>query len=272
MRDHRLLFDVGNTTIGVGLSRHTAQGPRLLHAWSLPSGGLMTADSLGLQLRGLLEAASVEPGWPSWLDRLDWAMACSVAPALDPLLRQACQRMLGVETRFAHAEIPVPLENRYARPMEVGADRIMAAWTASRLFPGPCHIVVDFGTATTLDCVREGAYLGGLICPGVLSSARALSSQTAKLPQITLDVDGDVLHIGRSTKESLNQGLVFGFASMIDGLVARLSPLVTCQGSRPLVVAAGGLASTIAPRAACFHQVRPDLILEGLALLALEHD
>lgn len=261
MKTHRLLFDVGNTTVSVGLAA-LAQ-PDAVTVWHLPSTGPTTPDAFGLALHGLLQVAGVSR------ERLAPALACSVAPSFDGILRQACATFLQTSVRFVHQEVPIPMENRYQRPLEVGADRLMAAWAACRFFPALSHLVVDFGTATTLDCVRGNAYLGGLICPGVLSSARALSSQTAKLPQIDLDLKSDTVAPGRSTKESLSQGLVFGFASMIDGLVDKLTPVV--QGElpeAPLVVAAGGLAGAIAPHTARIQQVRPALILEGLALLA----
>ncbi|WP_460032839.1 type III pantothenate kinase [Megalodesulfovibrio paquesii] len=272
MKTHRLLFDVGNTTVSVGLAslagpttppHHPA--PPDLTVWQLPSTGAVTPDSLGLALHGLVQVAGVAPS------QLAPGLACSVAPAFDAVLRQACQRFLGQTPAFVQQDVTIPLENRYERPLEVGADRLMAAWGARTLLPADSHLVVDFGTATTLDCVRGTAYLGGLICPGVLSSARALFSQTAKLPQIDLDLKSDVVAPGRSTKESLSQGLVFGFASMIDGLVDKLSPVV--QGElpdAPIVVAAGGLANAIAPHAARIQHVRPALILEGLALLAMD--
>ncbi|AGW12608.1 type III pantothenate kinase [Megalodesulfovibrio gigas] len=263
MKTHRLLFDVGNTTVSVGLT--PLDRPDVLTVWQLPSTGPTTPDAFGLSLYGLLQLAGVPR------ERLAPALACSVAPSFDGILRQACASFLGVAVRFVHQEVPIPLENRYERPSEVGADRLMAAWAVCRLLPAASHLVVDFGTATTLDCVRGSAYLGGLICPGVLSSARALSSQTAKLPQIDLDLKSEVVAPGRSTKESLSQGLVFGFASMIDGLVDKLTPVV--QGGlpdAPLVVAAGGLAAAIAPHAARIAHVRPALILEGMALLALD--
>jgi pantothenate kinase type III len=90
------------------------------------------------------------------------------------------------------------------------------------LFADPTLIVVDFGTATTFDCVQGSAYLGGLICPGVLSSVTALGTQTAKLPQISLELDSEDLDIGTSTRQSLNHGVLFGFAAMLEGLTARL--------------------------------------------------
>lgn len=284
MVSHLILFDVGNTTVSIGIAAGGSTGK--LRTWQLPMTAGTTADAFGLTLSSVLQNAAVEK------ESLQPAMACSVVPSFDPILRQACARYLGIDVRFVHQDVAVPLENRYARPQEVGADRLMAAWAAWRLLPAPSHIVIDFGTATTFDCVQGRAYLGGLICPGVMSSARALSSQTAKLPQIELDLESDAVTPGRSTKDSLTQGLVFGFACMIDGLVEKLMPLLEDPDSQvailpadlphpagqaiqqhedaPLVVAAGGLARSIARFTTRIHHVRPALILEGMALLSEE--
>ena len=122
---------------------------------------------------------------------------------------------------------------------------------------------MDFGTATTFDCVTGQAYLGGLICPGVLSSHGALASGTAKLPRISLEADADAPLIGSNTSTSMRHGFVFGFAAMTEGLCARLKK----QLPGPcLVLGTGGFAPAIAAVSSCIDHVRPDLILEGLRL------
>jgi type III pantothenate kinase len=193
---------------------------------------------------------------PAWV-------ACSVVPRLDRLLREAAMRYCGCEALFVPGEIPLPLANRYQRPEEVGADRLVTAYAASRTVDAPGCLVIDFGTATTFDLVAGGEYLGGLICPGVLTSARALSSGTAKLPQAELRVETDQAEPGLSTATSLSHGLVFGFAAMAEGLAARLLPRLP-EGSA--VVATGGLAPHIARVCRAIHLVRPHLLLEGLEL------
>jgi len=125
-------------------------------------------------------------------------------------------------------------------------------------------VSVDFGTATTFDVVRGSSYLGGLICPGVLSSARALAQDTAKLPQIDLEPSSLKLTIGRSTVESLNQGLLFGFASMVEGILDRLEDHL---GEPVTVVATGGFAAQLARVCPAIANVRPELLLEGLRLV-----
>lgn len=252
-----LLLDVGNTTIKIGVASES--GPTA--AYSLPTQHFATSDALGLQVAEICRREGLDP------EAVEaWAVS-SVVPQLEPVLAAAAERYCRCPLLLAPGDLPLDLENRYERPQEVGADRLVTAHAATRLFDAPGFIVIDFGTATTFDCVAGKAYLGGLICPGILSSASALSSRTAKLPQATLSVDPAGLHIGRSTAQSLNQGLVFGFAAMAEGLVERLRPLLPA-GS--LVVATGGFAPKLAPVCRAFDHVRPDLLLEGLRLAFLD--
>lgn len=250
-----LYFDIGNTNTKIGLAR----GREPMRSYALPSNERHTADELGLTLINIIRHAGIEPG------DIKAALASSVVPNLAHLLRQACERFLQVELLLVPEDIPIQLENRYARPHEVGADRLVGAYGARRLFPdAPSIISVDFGTATTFDCVEGNAYLGGLICPGVLSSVSALASATAKLPRISLEVREQRPSPGKSTATSLNHGFVFGFAAMTEGLAARLA--ADMQGP-VTVVGTGGFAAALARVTDCFDAVLPDLLLEGLRLL-----
>jgi type III pantothenate kinase len=251
-----LLADIGNTNLKLGF----ADREGIRHSFSLPGGNsLYTGDSLGLLLLRMLEHLDYAPG------DIKAALACSVVPDLEPPLRQACKKYLGLELLLAPADLPVPLENRYAEPGQVGADRLVGAYAARMLFPAPASIIcVDYGTATTFDCVEGNTYLGGLICPGVLSSASALSSRTAKLPQITLETEDRIPIPGRSTSVSMNHGFIFGFAAMTEGLCARLAARL----ARPnFVLATGGFAAKLEKVSACFDALRPELLLEGLRIL-----
>ena len=164
---------------------------------------------------------------------------------------------------LASGDVVVLLDNHYARPYEVGSDRLVGAYGARCLFPEAVSLItIDFGTATTFDCIEGNAYLGGLICPGVLSSAAALAGATAKLPHITLEVDDTEVKPGISTTTSLSHGFLFGFAAMTEGLVQRLAKHM--QGP-VLVIGTGGFAKSIAKVSSCFDMVWGDLVLEGLA-------
>lgn len=259
MAQRLLFFDIGNTNTKIGVSG--ADGS--LTSYVLPGNERQTADEFGLALLQVLRHCGLEP------DALAGGLASSVVPGMNPVVRRACERFLGLRLLFAPEDIPLPLENRYARPHEVGADRLVGSYAARELFPdAPSVVCVDYGTATTFDCVEGNAYLGGLICPGVLSSVAALAAGTAKLPRINLEVEDGAPVPGRSTSTSLSHGFLFGFAAMTEGLVERLAKSMRGPVT---VVGTGGFALSIAGVANCFHAVRPDLLLEGLHLLYKNH-
>jgi type III pantothenate kinase len=259
--DTVLLLDVGNTNVKIGLAR---PGRGLVGTYALPTapaGNVGTADEWGLKLLDICRVEGVDPG------EIISIVASSVVPPMNPVLTRAAARFFGQpgqNIRFVPGDIPLPIKNRYERPQEVGADRLVTAFAARAASPAHTLIVVDFGTATTLDCVQGNAYLGGLICPGVLSSARALALGTAKLPHITLEIAEDSLHIGRSTSQSLNQGLLFGFAAMVEGLAGRLAATLGAGPGEAHVIATGGFAKPIARLCPAIVEVREDLLLEGL--------
>lgn len=260
--DTLILLDVGNTNVKIGIAR---KGP--CPHWSItasyalptaPSGNLDTSDSWGLKLLDICRVEGVTPG------QVVDIVASSVVPPMNPILSRAARRFFGQQVRYVPGDVPLPIENRYARPAEVGADRLVTAWAARQLLPARTLIVVDFGTATTFDCVQENAYLGGLICPGVLSSARALATGTAKLPHITLEIDESALRVGQSTSESLNQGLIHGFAAMVEGLHVRLARSLGEEPADVPLMATGGFAARVGRVCPAIAEVREDLLLDGL--------
>ena len=264
--DTLILLDVGNTNVKIGIAR---KGP--CPQWSItasyalptaPSGNLDTSDSWGLKLLDICRVEGVTPG------QVVDIVASSVVPPMNPILSRAAQRFFGLRVSYvpgaAPEGVPLPIENRYARPAEVGADRLVTAFAARQLLAARTFIAVDFGTATTFDCVQENAYLGGLICPGVLSSARALATGTAKLPHITLEIDESALRVGQSTSESLNQGLIHGFAAMVEGLHVRLAKALGEEPADVPLMATGGFAARVARVCPAIAEVREDLLLDGL--------
>lgn len=254
MSDMLLLADIGNTCVKIGL----ASPAGIDTTYALPTRTPHTADSLGLSLLELLRHAERTP------DDIAACLVCSVVPDLDMLFRQACVRFLRQTPLVFPADFSLDMENRYERPAEVGADRLLAAYAARRLYPEAASLIsVDFGTATTFDCVSGNAYLGGLICPGVLSSHAALATGTAQLPRISLEVRDDEPLVGRSTATSMRHGFVFGFAAMTEGLCRRLKE----QLPHPtFVIGTGGFAADVARVCSALDYLRPDLILEGLRL------
>ncbi|MBI9079624.1 MAG: type III pantothenate kinase [Pseudodesulfovibrio sp.] len=245
-----LLFDAGNTNTKIGLADDEGLG----ESYTLPTRPANTADDWGLKIEAILNREGVDPS------DIEACVISSVVPPLDPLITRMTRRFLGCEAIFAGRDLKIDLDNEYARPEQVGMDILVGCLSARLTYDAENIIVIDFGTATTLACLMGNAFKGGLICPGVLSSTAALSAGTAKLPKVDLTLANKTLSWGKTTEECLNQGLVFGFASMIDGLVNKLS----AQMDNPFVVATGGLARTIAQVGDSIDELRPDLVMEGL--------
>ena len=261
MSDQLLLADIGNTCIKVGL----ADSRGVMTSYNLRTDPAQTSDSLGLTLLELLRHAGAEP-------RFTACVASSVVPGFDPLLREAVQRYLGCPLWMVPQDMPIPLQNHYERPQEVGADRLVGAYEARRLHPGPeSLIVVDFGTAVTFDCIGAGiadycAAQGATVA--VTDINLPLARETAQLPRVNLDVDALEPAPGRSTSVSIQHGLVFGFACMVEGLTQRLKKGLPGDC---LVLATGGFAPSIARISPdVFDAVLPSLLLEGLRRLYYE--
>lgn len=244
-----LAIDIGNTNIVLGLF----DGERLVRSWRLSTRREMTADEVGLSLRMLTAPHDA---------RIDDAIIGSVVPPLTRPVADAVAEWIGIEPLEVGPGVKTGLRIRTDNPQEVGADRIINSVAAHRTYPGNA-IVIDFGTATTLDVVtEEGDYLGGVICPGPALGAEALSLRAARLPRVDLQVPAKV--IGRNSIDSIRSGLLHGHAAMVDGLVRRIEE----ELGRPVqVIATGGLAAILGPLMARLDAVEPDLTLEGLRLV-----
>lgn len=245
-----LLFDAGNTNTKLCLADEQGLG----ESYTLPTRPANTDDDWGLKIESILLREDVDP------TEIEACIISSVVPPLNPLIARMANRFLKCEAVFAGRDLPLDIDNEYARPEQVGADILVGCYSARMTYEQQNLIVIDFGTATTLACVQGLAFKGGLICPGVLSSAGALAGGTAKLPKVDLTIDNETLTWGTTTEECLNQGLVFGFAAMVDGLVMKLS----AQLEDPFVVATGGLAPNITQVSDTIKELRPDLVMEGL--------
>ncbi len=256
MKTHNIIyFDIGNTNTKIGV----AKGNSPIYSYALPTKDRQTSDQFGFSLLEILRHQNLRQ------EEITACVACSVVPTTSKLIKDACARFLEQKLLFAPEDLPIPLENKYTRPHEVGADRLAGAFAARRLFPAEQTIIsVDFGTATTFDCVSGNAYLGGLICPGIQSSINALASNTAKLPRVNFEVHETTPSLGISTSTSLSHGFVFGFAAMTSGLCAELAKKLP---SKPFLIGTGGFAKSISRVSPCFDAVLPDLLLEGLKIL-----
>jgi type III pantothenate kinase len=246
-----LLIDVGNTNTKFGLAEDRA----VRESYVLPTNLQETRDGFGMKVLDLCRFSGIDPA------SVDAWVVSSVVPMVDGLIRGAGERFCRCPVHFVPSDLPLPMENRYANPQEVGADRLVTAYAARLRTDAECIVVVDFGTATTVESIRGWSYLGGFICPGVLSSLKALGGQTAKLPQISLDLSSPEMRIGINTATSLNQGFIFGFASMVEGICRRLKQVL---GEETYVIATGGFADKIRPVCPVLDEVAGDLLLRGL--------
>ncbi len=247
-----LAVDVGNTQTVLGLFT----GSDLNGHWRVATDVTLTADELRVKISGLL--ALDDLGW----DDIERLVLSSVVPALTGHYEEMAFRATGISPMVVGPGLKTGMPIRYDNPHEVGADRIVNGVAALEAYGGPV-IVVDFGTATTLDVIdASGAYLGGAIAPGVETSAEALFSRAARLAKVDLEPPSKV--IGTNTRESVQAGLMLGGAAMVDGLVRRAWAEIGVECS---VVATGGLAERMAPLCETIEYVEPDLTLRGLIII-----
>lgn len=244
-----LVVDVGNSQTVAGLF----SGEELLHDWRISTIRRTTVDELAashdkiLQLRG------------GSLTEVENVVVASVVPELTVAYQALADRYLDRPAVIVGPGVRTGMPLLVDNPQEVGADRIANAVAAFDIYGGPC-VVVDFGTATTLDVVSaEGEFLGGVIAPGIATALDALSQRAARLMRVELATPPAA--IGRNTVESMQSGLVLGAAAMVDGMVGRLAGEL---GAQPIVIATGGLAPLIIPQSISIEEHEPMLTLEGL--------
>jgi type III pantothenate kinase len=247
-----LVIDVGNTNIVYGLF----DGTKLVHQFRVESGRGRTADEYAVVLRQLLVMSGIDP------KAVDAAIIASVVPALTEPMAGLVRRAFDRDPIVVGPGVKTGMAILYENPREVGADRIVNAVAAYEKVKGGV-IVVDFGTATTFDCVTpKGEYLGGVIAPGMQISADALFARAAKLPKVEIALPPKA--VGRNTVHSMQSGIVYGYVGLVDGLVERLKEEL---GYPCDVIATGGLASLIAPLTKSVREVDDTLTLVGLRIL-----
>ncbi|MBN1421810.1 MAG: type III pantothenate kinase [Planctomycetes bacterium] len=233
-------IDLGNTMLTYGLF----DGPALVRRGSILVEALGAPDALD----------TMSP------DRPDAVALASVNPGPAATLAAEVARRWGLRPRIVGEDLPVPIEIRYDNPREVGADRLMNA-VAARARYGREAIVVDFGTAVTFDLIdREGAYLGGLILPGIDTAARALASRTALLSYVPMERPERIY--GSSTREAIRCGLFWGTAGAIRAILGRLVPLL----GAPRIASTGGDAAIFRDVIPEIEEILPDITLDGIRL------
>jgi len=259
-----LVLDVGNTNTVLGVfdpestdnSARNSHQDGLVANWRVATVATQTVDEYGVLFRNLFAMDHLE------VKNIRGIVISSVVPPLDSTLRQVCEKYFGVNPLFIEPGVKTGMPVHYENPAEVGADRIVNSVAAFENHGGPC-IIVDFGTATTFDCVsRKGEYLGGVISPGIGISADALFERTARLPRV--DIRKPARVIGSTTVGSLQSGLYYGYLGLVDGI---LELLLNELGPETTVVATGGLASLIGTGSKYIKHVDDLLTLEGLRIV-----
>jgi len=263
-----LVIDVGNTNTVLGVfdrgdtvppdsdSEDVLRYERLVANWRVATSRTSTVDEYGVLFRNLFSMAGLES------KGIRGIVISSVVPPLDPVLRQVCERYFNLRPLAIEPGVKTGMPVHYDNPAEVGADRIVNAVAAFEQYGGPC-VIVDFGTATTFDCVSsKGEYLGGVICPGIGISADALFERTARLPRVEIRKPARV--IGSNTIGSLQSGLYYGYLGLVDGI---LELLLRELGADTHVIATGGLGPMIGTNSKFIKHVDDFLTLEGLRII-----
>ena len=248
-----LLIDAGNTNVVFAVH----DGHEYRGVWRIATDPQRTSDEYAVWLFGLFQLTGIDRA------AVKAAVIGTVVPVALYNLRRLVRDWFALEPLVARPALKWGFDIRMDRPEEVGADRLLNALAAQHAYGGPL-VVVDFGTATTFDVVdSDGAYIGGVIAPGINLSIEALHRAAARLPRIGIGRPKSV--IGRGTIPAMQSGIYWGYVAMVEGLVARIS----AEYGRPLkVIATGGLASLLAEGATVIRHIDPDLTLDGLRLLA----
>lgn len=251
-----LVLDIGNSNIVAGVF----SGSVLKHSWRFATGVRKTSDEYAILMQDFFKQAGLKPA------SIKAAILASVVPPLDPVIQDAIARMFKLRALVVGPDMDLGLKVALRNPEEVGADRLVNAVAAYDKFPGPL-LVLDFGTATTVDAISaDGTYLGGAIAPGVAISVEALFSRTARLPRI--DMAPPDSPIGASTLQAMRSGIYYGTLGATRELCARIGDeLKRRDGRAPKLIATGGLSQWLPARDLGISAVLPDLTLQGLRLL-----
>lgn len=247
-----LTIDIGNSHIVSGIFEEQ----QLRGVGRSSTDKTMTADEYGILHTSFLANYDLQP------NKISGCIISSVVPLITPTIESMVESFFHLHPLVVSASFPHGLTLRYNHPEEIGSDRLVNAAAAFEAYR--CSvIIVDFGTATTFCVVtKHGEFLGGAIAPGLQSSADSLHLQTAKLPRVDLVQPKTV--IGTNTVTSMQSGLIFGHAGLVDELVTKIQHEIE---EKTVVIATGGLASVIAPISRTIQEIKPNLTLEGLELL-----
>jgi type III pantothenate kinase len=246
-------IDIGNTNIVLGVT----DTDQILEHWRIRTEKDVTADELGILIRNLFNSSEITMN-----DITDIIISCVVPPLLNTL-EDFARRYFDIKPMIVGPGLKTGMPIHYDNPKEVGADRIVNAVAAYEKYRTGL-IIVDFGTATTFDCVsEEGAYIGGVIAPGVAISSEALFQKASKLPRVEIFAKPKNV-ITKDTISGMNAGIIYGYAGLVDGIVKRIKKEA---GDTMTVVATGGLATIIFEESESIEYVEEFLTLEGLMII-----
>jgi type III pantothenate kinase len=247
-----LAIDIGNTNIVLGIY----EGRKLVTHWRLLTVPERTADEYGVLISQLAAASGIG------CDRISAVVVSCVVPPMIAMIQELGERLFGVAPLIVGPGIKTGMPILYESPKDVGADRIVNGIAAYEKYHDSC-IIVDFGTATTIDLIsRKGEYVGGAIAPGLSISLEALIQRASKLPRIEVVKPKEV--VGRNTINSIQAGIFYGYVGLVDGIVERIQEQ---HGLRAKVVATGGLAPLVASECSSITEVDEFLTLEGLRII-----
>ncbi len=246
-------IDIGNTNTVFGVTDKN----QVLEHWRVRTEKDATADELGILIGNLFNSTEMEMS-----DITQIIISCVVPPLLNAF-EEFSRRYFNITPMIVGPDLKTGMPIHYDNPKEVGADRIVNAVAAYEKYRTGL-IVVDFGTATTFDCVsKEGTYMGGAIAPGVIISCEALFQKASKLPRVEIFAKPKNV-IAKDTISSMNVGIIYGYAGLVDGIVNRIKKEV---GHKLTVVATGGLAPLICEESETIEYVEEFLTLEGLMII-----
>lgn len=251
-----LLIDVGNTNMVLGVDKDG----KAIAEWRLSTDYKKTSDEYGIQILQLFDHNNLN------IDDVKGVIISSVVPNLMYTLENVIRKYIKVKPLVVGPGVKTGINIKYDNPKEVGADRIVNAVAVNEMYKRAC-IIIDFGTATTFCALtKNGDYLGGAICPGVKISAQALFERTAKLPDVRLEKQDNI--ICKNTVSSIQSGIYYGYIGQVEHIVSKMSQEMMALGEeKPFVVATGGLARLIKEECKVIDELNPVLTLQGLKII-----
>ena len=256
-----LAIDIGNTNITFGLFKFKGNklNPKPLQIWAIATSKKKTADEYAIKILDIFYYSKIDLK----KQKVKNIAIASVVPSLDTVFANLTKKYFNTEAFFVSSKKSGGLKYKYANPDEIGADRIADAVAVYNKYK-TASIVIDFGTATTFDCVdKDGCYLGGVITAGPLISAEALSNRTAKLPLVNISMPQNP--IGTTTVEGIQSGLYYGYIGLVKEILLRLKKQM--QDKNIKIIATGGLSYLIAKEIKEIETIIPELTIDGIKII-----